>query len=265
MKGKRVKAMGGKTMKGKRVKAKKGTAIKEITKISPEIRKEIAKDVAAYRKDKREKDRAARNDKSASKFYTDNPHLIEEHLLNASGDLFGAKKDLTNEMLQRDYKKKGGEMKKVGKRVKAMGGKNVGMGKRVTAKKGKRVKAMKGKRVKARGGNKIQKLADGGQAKAMESGAPYPSTKRAGSISVEQHQNAVKQWNKQNPEAAIALGSKQIQNAINLSQKKDLSMPEFKRRLNSLFLKGVSGPNQRTGFSRTDNPPKRITGKLKKK
>ena len=154
---------------------------------------------------------------------------------------------------------------KMGKRVKAMGGKNVGMGKRVTAKKGKRVKAMKGKRVKARGGNKIQKLADGGQAKAMESGAPYPSTKRAGSISVEQHQNAVKQWNKQNPEAAIALGSKQIQNAINLSQKKDLSMPEFKRRLNSLFLKGVSGPNQRTGFSRTDNPPKRITGKLKKK
>ena len=41
-----------------------------------------------------------------------------------------------------------------GKRVKAMGGKNVGMG--------KRVKAMKGKRVKARGGNKIQKLAEGG-------------------------------------------------------------------------------------------------------
>jgi len=51
-----------------------------------------------------------------------------------------------------------------GKRVKAMGGKNVGMGKRVTAKKGKRVKAMKGKRVKARGGNKIQKLAPGGRA-----------------------------------------------------------------------------------------------------
>ena len=51
-----------------------------------------------------------------------------------------------------------------GKRVKAMGGKNVGMGKRVTAKKGKRVKAMKGKRVKARGGNKIQKLAEGGKA-----------------------------------------------------------------------------------------------------
>jgi hypothetical protein len=96
-------------------------------------------------------------DYSASKYYTDNPDQIEKHAQDASADLFGAKKDLTNEMLQRDYKSGGGKMKKVGKRVKAMGGKKVGTGKRVKAMKGKRVKAMggktmKGKRVKARGG-----------------------------------------------------------------------------------------------------------------
>ena len=130
------------------------------------------------------------------------------------------------------------------KRVKAMGGGKMGKGKM-----GKRVKAMKGKRVKARGGNKIKKLADGGRAtsnddvktsKAMESGAPYPSTKRAGSISVEQHQNAVKQWKKQNPEAAIALGAKQIKNAIDFSRKNDFSLSKFKSRLNMLFPKPTS-------------------------
>ena len=128
-------------------------------------------------------------DYSASKYYTDNPDQIEKHARAPhGGDLFGAKKDLTNEMLQRDYKKKGGEMKKVGKRVKAMGGKKVGMGKRVTAKKGKRVKAMggttmKGKRVKARGGNKIKKLAKGtssGGIGAVASSAAEKSSKDKG-------------------------------------------------------------------------------------
>jgi len=138
-------------------------------------------------------------DYSASKYYTDNPDQIEKHARAPhGGDLFGAKKDLTNEMLQRDYKKKGGEMKKVGKRVKAMGGKKVGMGKRVTAKKGKRVKAMggttmkgkrvkamggttmKGKRVKARGGNKIQKLAVGGGIGAAAGAAAEKASKDKG-------------------------------------------------------------------------------------
>jgi hypothetical protein len=169
MKGKRVKAMGGKNvgmgkrvtakkgkrvkaMKGKRVKAKKG---KEITTISAENRKEIAKDVAAYRKDKIEEARAARNDKSASEYYTNNPDQIEKHARAPhGGDLFGAKKDLTDDMLRRDYKS-GGEVGMAAllatiaklasqnkKRTKKATGGNVG----------KRVKAMKGKRVKARGG-----------------------------------------------------------------------------------------------------------------
>jgi len=164
-------------MKGKRVKAKKG---KEITKISSENRKEIAKDVAAYRKDKRKEARAAEKDKRASKFYTDNPDMIEKHAKTGSVGLFGAKKDLTDDMLRRDYKS-GGEVGmaallatiaklasqnkkrtkkagggKMGKRVKAMGGKKVGTGKRVKAMKGKRVKAMKGKRVKAMGGTTMK-------------------------------------------------------------------------------------------------------------
>ena len=100
-------------------------------------------------------------DYTASIYYTNNPDQIEKHAQDADVGLFGAKKDLTNEMLQRDYKKKGGKMKKVGKRVKAMGGKKVGMGKRVKAMKGKRVKAMggttmKGKRVKAMGGTTMK-------------------------------------------------------------------------------------------------------------
>ena len=136
MKGKRVKAMGGKTMKGKRVKAMGGKKVgmgkrvkarkgKEITGISPENRAKIAKDVAAYRKDKREKDRAAKNDKSASKYYTDNPDMIEKHARTGSVGLFGAKKDLTDDMLRRDYKSGGGKMKKAGTRVKARGGNKI--------------------------------------------------------------------------------------------------------------------------------------------
>jgi len=74
---------------------------------------------------------------------------------------------------------------KMGKRVKAMGGKKVGMGKRVKAMKGKRVKAMggttmKGKRVKARGGNKIQKLAVGGGIGAAAGAAAEKASKDKG-------------------------------------------------------------------------------------
>jgi len=157
---KRVRAM-----KGKRVKARKGKAIKTSTETELERKIRLGTKRMGPGKKRDEKvrkikaaDRAAKADKSASKFYTDNPDMIEKHAKTGSVGLFGAKKDLTNKMLQRDYKSGGGKMKKVGKRVKAMGGKNVGMGKRVKAMggknvgMGKRVKAMKGKRVKARGG-----------------------------------------------------------------------------------------------------------------
>ena len=191
-KGKRVKAMKGKrvkAMKGKRVEARKGKDIKASTETELErkIRLGTKRMGPGKKRDEkvreiRDADRAARADKSASEYYTNNPDQIEKHARAPhGGDLFGAKKDLTDDMLRRDYKS-GGEVGmaallatiaklasqnkkrtkkagggKMGKRVKAMGGKKVGTGKRVKAMKGKRVKAMggttmKGKRVKARGG-----------------------------------------------------------------------------------------------------------------
>ena len=155
MKGKRVKAMGGKTMKGKRVKAMGGGATKRVglksgarVKIlewkEDETTDEYFKRLAKFKKDNPEVAKLIREQERAdASFRKNNPRntrRMDSIIKSRAAPKPPMYKNLPDGPRIGDDVKAatGGKIKKVGTRVKAM--------------KGKRVKAMKGKRVKARGG-----------------------------------------------------------------------------------------------------------------